>query len=202
MPNRPASCQGVFLSTLSLRRATEGACYNKGGLTFLSTLSLRRATSLKPFRALPLTNFYPRSPCGERRFASAMPSSMLLFLSTLSLRRATPQWLRSRRSQRDFYPRSPCGERLPPMVRIHFFPAISIHALLAESDGMRARVAQVDVISIHALLAESDFFISRLGILHGDFYPRSPCGERHARCWARQHPSRFLSTLSLRRATL
>ena len=34
------------------------------------------------------------------------------------------------------------------------------------------------------------------------FYPRSPCGERHE-CWtALNHPSRFLSTLSLRRATL
>ena len=57
--------------------------------------------------------FYPRSPCGERR----------LYISDVS-----GLW-------HDFYPRSPCGERqalgLPGWLRT----LISIHALLAESDG-------------------------------------------------------------------
>ena len=35
----------------------------------------------------------------------------------------------------------------------------------------------------------------------GNFYPRSPCGERPGGCWTYQRPLRFLSTLSLRRAT-
>ena len=35
------------------------------------------------------SNFYPRSPCGERLSALWMALSRLLFLSTLSLRRAT-----------------------------------------------------------------------------------------------------------------
>ena len=34
--------------------------------------------------------------------------------------------------------------------------SISIHALLAESDGIRVRNADFRIISIHALLAESD----------------------------------------------
>ena len=42
------------------------------------------------------------------------------------------------------------------MVRIHFFPAISIHALLAESDKMAYTQINLNPISIHALLAESD----------------------------------------------
>ena len=62
-------------------------------LVFLSTLSLRRATLNLPSSPM-LRNeyFYPRSPCGERlklfpkRFCNA------LFLSTLSLRRATPEF--------------------------------------------------------------------------------------------------------------
>ena len=56
-----------------------------------------------------------------------------------------------------FYPRSPCGERL--LERFAGVPQvdISIHALLAESDG-GAPVHEIgqEFISIHALLAESD----------------------------------------------
>ena len=33
------------------------------------------------------------------------------------------------------------------------------------------------------------------------FYPRSPCGERHPQTLSRPHNTKFLSTLSLRRAT-
>ena len=36
-------------------------------LTFLSTLSLRRATQGADFGHKMISNFYPRSPCGERR---------------------------------------------------------------------------------------------------------------------------------------
>ena len=43
------------------------------------------------------------------------------------------------------------------MVRIHFFPVISIHALLAESDvSGGVALGHLLEISIHALLAESD----------------------------------------------
>ena len=60
-----------------------------GVFLFLSTLSLRRATisSLKVIFAEP--NFYPRSPCGERRLGLTTRMSFCKFLSTLSLRRAT-----------------------------------------------------------------------------------------------------------------
>ena len=56
-------------------------------------------------------------------------------------------------------------------------------------------------ISIHALLAESDRLWTILYSCPGNFYPRSPCGERQP---AEHHASsqqEFLSTLSLRRAT-
>ena len=36
-------------------------------------------------------------------------------------------------------------------------------------------------ISIHALLAESDTWARGSRVTYVDFYPRSPCGERH-RC--------------------
>ena len=101
--------------------------------------------------------FYPRSPCGERQHAQPpkRPKThisihallaesdcffcvklrlLLIFLSTLSLRRATDSTNADLRRHRDFYPRSPCGERpLLSTQNNHNF-AISIHALLAESD--------------------------------------------------------------------
>ena len=101
---------------------------------------------------------------------------------------------------------------------------ISIHALLAESDMFLDVLAvSAMLISIHALLAESDF--SMYGALPAkiNFYPRSPCGERHifggaCQAWRDFYPrspcgerlvklvsnsniTTFLSTLSLRRAT-
>ena len=103
--------------------------------------------------------------------------------------------------KRNFYPRSPCGERPYPRryeQNVHKFLStlslrratflrlgagsergISIHALLAESDDVVIRFFQPLQISIHALLAESD--------------PQSRRFSFSQR--------RFLSTLSLRRAT-
>ena len=88
---------------------------------FLSTLSLRRATAEYSRISLECPNFYPRSPCGERhKVTTTTPNSydisihallaesdfMFLgqlsmsspFLSTLSLRRAT-QPLQCRRAR-------------------------------------------------------------------------------------------------------
>ena len=148
----------LFLSTLSLRRATDHvldggrkqqisihALLAESDLgivdeyhahrTFLSTLSLRRATrnipklpraviisihallaesdALRRDKAVAMdisihallaesdppkicaarwnTNFYPRSPCGERLMYPYQQLSQSVFLSTLSLRRATTQ---------------------------------------------------------------------------------------------------------------
>ena len=58
------------------------------------------------------------------------------------------------------------------------------------------------MISIHALLAESDGKILPACCIHLlYFYPRSPCGERPSRLSQPSRPPAFLSTLSLRRAT-
>ena len=123
-----------FLSTLSLRRATQKRKYTNKTETFLSTLSLRRATLRLPTWAAKVRYFYPRSPCGERQIhANPMmtlelisihallaesdlqnwrkPHGQKTFLSTLSLRRATSKKSPLMCFIRHFYPRSPCGER-------------------------------------------------------------------------------------------
>ena len=112
--NRPAKTI-VFLSTLSLRRATAKSTPEEAKRRFLSTLSLRRATLDELCRMMGIKHFYPRSPCGERLI---LPGR-LGFLSF------------------HFYPRSPCGER-PWLTSFPSSPTrISIHALLAESDVLQ-----------------------------------------------------------------
>ena len=102
---------------------------------FLSTLSLRRATLLLALLICPPRDFYPRSPCGERPPVRDIIQWEGIFLSTLSLRRATVFLWWGVRKAVDFYPRSPCGERLHLFASNGVDFAISIHALLAESDA-------------------------------------------------------------------
>ena len=214
----------IFLSTLSLRRATGYEQYcthareisihallaesdqSRGSVSmpryrFLSTLSLRRATPFSRSGRMTRRYFYPRSPCGERLPRRGISAC-----------------------HRDFYPRSPCGERRYIRSNISNFTSISIHALLAESDTGTTSARKRQSISIHALLAESDGilphhgreiikFLSTLSLRRATvapvlavgraryFYPRSPCGERLRHCTTYLNCSRFLSTLSLRRAT-
>ena len=107
-----SACFATFLSTLSLRRATQtqglkipALCisihallaesdvsfmlYDTSSLIFLSTLSLRRATVLALCSCGGACDFYPRSPCGERPTTFKCRQACQKFLSTLSLRRAT-----------------------------------------------------------------------------------------------------------------
>ena len=186
---------------------------------------MRRATQEEITGGCDQSDFYPRSPCGERRsghpdtrrFDAISIHALLaesdfslafgvfltcIFLSTLSLRRATLFLRSGPMTRRYFYPRSPCGERRIRAYQRHFPPDISIHALLAESD---------------------DVACGYWHKLH-HFYPRSPCGERHwikssgaavfpisihallaesdsASAQTRLVSISFLSTLSLRRAT-
>ena len=78
---------------------------------FLSTLSLRRATGRITSNGTKKLNFYPRSPCGERPSTMIITTCTVSFLSTLSLRRATNTPIKAYNIIKDFYPRSPCGER-------------------------------------------------------------------------------------------
>ena len=142
---------------------------------------MRRATPKHINHVSNLLNFYPRSPCGERLSKRRLPSSCRRFLSTLSLRRATYVFETGLHSCNDFYPRSPCGERLARCRCWVLSNAISIHALLAESDPEQLRTVRVSSSQ--------------------DFYPRSPCGERPISTVLLLPPTKFLSTLSLRRAT-
>ena len=171
-------------------------------IEFLSTLSLRRATGCHgAARSILIISIHALLAESDVPYCAAM-SIMSAFLSTLSLRRATQLAQSLLPTRRDFYPRSPCGERLFIRADAEHREGISIHALLAESDTAATAKIACYCISIHALLAESDnmHIISSAYILN--FYPRSPCGERLKHSGKLQILNRFLSTLSLRRATV
>ena len=101
-----------FLSTLSLRRATRVplAELTSESISIHALLAESDASQGADFGHK--MNFYPRSPCGERRMRIDMDNNSGGFLSTLSLRRATMIHPRSCNAKPNFYPRSPCGERL------------------------------------------------------------------------------------------
>ena len=171
-----------FLSTLSLRRATQrGRHHGLGGRIsihallaesdvssrsvpsscrrFLSTLSLRRATAATTVAATRPVDISIHALLAESdgRVRAALPDRQHFYpRSPCGERRGA--YRGARQSRRHFYPRSPCGERPP------------------QGWPCPGRT--------------------------GNFYPRSPCGERLS---SRKLPSScrlFLSTLSLRRATL
>ena len=124
----------LFLSTLSLRRATKARPKLPKQIRISIHALLAESDGRITSNGTKKLNFYPRSPCGERH-----PS------------------LSDTAQHTYFYPRSPCGERLTPNLRVSI-------------------------------------------ILY--FYPRSPCGERRIDWYATGGIMKFLSTLSLRRATL
>ena len=215
---------------------------------FLSTLSLRRATYQDKF-SIPSDNISIHALLAESdgtgffvlderhdisihallaesdtpTLESLTPTQT--FLSTLSLRRATRPVSALYSVNRYFYPRSPCGERPHPITILVRVVEISIHALLAESDAKNTSIAG-RITSFLSTLSLRRATIQGISTSRKNtyFYPRSPCGERrdvvrasgggliisiHAllaesdppKMLGRTVPTIFLSTLSLRRAT-
>ena len=169
----------LFLSTLSLRRATCFSVFDFLYLSFLSMLSLRRATvHFDNYNLHCVISIHALLAESDRHTSTPLQWTTL-FLSTLSLRRATRRHKKTPHFTNYFYPRSPCGERHADTKNTSF------HKLFLSTLSLRRATAKLNIrqiqkiISIHALLAESDSsFIS------------AHMGSRI-----------FLSTLSLRRAT-
>ena len=103
---------GVFLSTLSLRRATWPGLLARP-FFIISIHALLAESDLN----------LPSKPIERNISIHALLAESDLLLGSLIC------------PPHDFYPRSPCGERLSMAAVCKALSAISIHALLAESDG-------------------------------------------------------------------
>ena len=189
---------------------------------FQSTLSLRRATATGAPHTLT-AQISIHALLAESDYCAPPPERIQSsFQSTLSLRRATAvsmSW-----DPRDRF-QSTLSLRRATVVREHLraLVAISIHALLAESDeqgyslkekeqyfnprspcGERLR-SGVSEVNPRYFNPRSPCGERLPGLLHQflsvNFNPRSPCGERPCSLYFLDHATRFQSTLSLRRAT-
>ena len=175
---------------------------NPFSLGFLSTLSLRRATACCSLFTSTLINFYPRSPCGERQpyllisDIQALISihallaesdfrafTVSLYPSTISIHALLAEsdlaTIAIISKMLNFYPRSPCGERRLWNCFLTVFQDFYPRSPCGER--------RIDKVSNQCQV--------------DDFYPRSPCGERPPRQRCFRLWGKFLSTLSLRRAT-
>ena len=150
------------------------------------------------------TNFYPRSPRGERRCGDPAPPAQTEDFYPRSPRgeRLTGQLLDYYPTH--FYPRSPRGERLRVSprradLRGNFYPRSPrgerLRLLCNFSPGYRF---------LSTLPARGATRRRRWNIRHPcrDFYPRSPRGERRSATTSMAASSLFLSTLPARGATL
>ena len=101
-------------------------------------------------------NFYPRSPCGERRgygqYCIRAPGISIHAL--LAESDSNPQFFQCTDYISIHALLAESDDSTGRSVEFHLY--ISIHALLAESDTDAINGSNSDLISIHALLAESD----------------------------------------------
>ena len=163
-------------------------------MIFLSTLSLRRATRNFAGNAATISDFYPRSPCGERRitdgsicFDSKISIHALLAesdrerepalsqSSAISIHALLAESDTTRKKKINpashFYPRSPCGERQAPPYNLMIQHAISIHALLAESDSKSAQNSGALLRIWNKFYGDCIFMLTGKAV----FYPFCPC---------------------------
>ena len=219
------SCDVYRISIHALLAESDFSLPNLSNLDviFLSTLSLRRATSHFCVWSADHSNFYPRSPCGERQKSINLLKFLITFLSTLSLRRATLSTfvyiiLQKFLSTLSLRRATPVGveksflqeflstlslrraTHLPEHPR--YQKNISIHALLAESDNayLEEGESEPQFLSTLSLRRATHLCVCIIELIEY-FYPRSPCGERHTTQRSASSLPSFLSTLSLRRAT-
>ena len=203
---RSGGCILRHVRGISIHAPREGS-----DISGISPLRLRRISIHAPregsdtaicISGMPVTNFYPRSPRGERLSKLFPYTSKRNFYprSPRGERRKAPLFFRS--ASGNFYPRSPRGER-PGMVviglsQLNFYPR--------SPRGERPLVVLVTAvdadISIHAPREGSDGSVCGPFPGRRHFYPRSPRGERQGRSRRWRGSRTFLSTLPARGATL
>ena len=146
-------------------------------------------------------DFYPRSPCGERRVHYDNYHLHCVISIHALLAESDCSGSQQPAGTTNFYPRSPCGERLEKVPADVYYQAFLSTLSLRRATKHSKFCRKSLTISIHALLAESDQSSAKSTPDEAYFYPRSPCGERQMELNRTTSRITFLSTLSLRRAT-
>ena len=215
----------ISIHALLAESDVAGLIFRAKFVIFLSTLSLRRATSAPAIKSCWSSYFYPRSPCGERLRVSVGDAHVCV-ISIHALLAESDQLLLDRGLTRDDISiHALLAESDTTFSGTVHRKEISIHALLAESDSNNSSnelVCTVFLSTLSLRRATPILWLTGTGSIHfyprspcGErpvvglqqhrrryFYPRSPCGERHIDPNEISGNLAFLSTLSLRRATV
>ena len=155
------NCECVVTRSISIHAPRVGSDIPLSGIAqgeyqFQSTLPVWGATSGINQIGNVLTDFNPRSPCGER-------------LGNFTYRRVIIY----------FNPRSPCGERQDNRARVLIYRCISIHAPRVGSDDQKSRNSTNNKKFQSTLpVWGATVFYSPVFSIFYHFNPRSPCGER------------------------
>ena len=103
----------AFLSTLSLRRATDDRIALIPHQQISIHALLAESDDMPARDSYMDGDFYPRSPCGERRqVLPRLPMTRKISIHAL-LAESDYEIVADNNEDHDFYPRSPCGERPP-----------------------------------------------------------------------------------------
>ena len=192
----------LFLSTLSLRRATHGHCAFRHAVDISIHALLAESDVVTRSGSMRYLDFYPRSPCGERLFRCGQADLRIAISIHALLAESDGCWPRRARPSCYFYPRSPCGERLgthsPLEDLCYFYPRSPCGE---RRGGDTVLTPQTDFYP-RSPCGERPLTDGSTTINLFDFYPRSPCGERQRETKTNEDRYKFLSTLSLRRATV
>ena len=190
-----------FLPALPARGAT--ALQRTGGAVevFLPALPARGATQDSPPRENP-EHFYPRSPRGERLAAKRARKRTTSYFYPRSPRGERRYRRQAAAERQYFYPRSPRGERQQPQSVSEVHKFISTRAPREGSD-IRTRHACVGNAQFLPALPARGATSGQFAFAweKGNFYPRSPRGERHNRRLWCVLSARFLPALPARGAT-
>ena len=100
-----------------------------------------------------------------------------------------------------FNPRTPCGVRHDSEMTLSYFTLFQSTHSLRSATIATGIIYLLHHVSIHALLAECDGVHTNIVRLCTGFNPRTPCGVRQFTCSASNTQKKFQSTHSLRSAT-
>ena len=101
----------IFLSTLSLRRATAVPDLGKGNVRISIHALLAESDKSAANSGPCIRYFYPRSPCGERLNIFYNPTHSIVISIHALLAESDAAIGKPTLEIAYFYPRSPCGER-------------------------------------------------------------------------------------------
>ena len=123
-------------------------------------------------------DFYPRSPCGERRAEPQAPA-LVHDISIHALLAESDTNLAGQRQTEQFLSTLSLRRATMALQKQDLANGISIHALLAESDTVAGscRNGVIGFLSTLSLRRATHDIMAKLDEIN-NFYPRSPCGER------------------------